>query len=191
MKSRVQERDENRQRLQRELDQLQNDLLGMTNLHKERSHEVERLKIRVNELTNNSHGDAKNMQKEITALREESDRAIRLQREVESQKDLLQQRHNALTTESQQLQTELQKLRKELEGLNETLLEERHAASLNEQALKTQFDLDKERLTENVEELQIYKDELSRLHDRNSENWKSEVIFTIRMMATCVLLTFS
>ena len=148
MKSRVQERDDNRQRLQKELDQLQTDLLGMTTLHRERSQEVESLKIRVNELTNNFNGDAKSMQIEITTLREEKDRARRLQLDIESQRDLLQQRHNSLTSESQQLQTDLQKLRKDFESLNETLLEERRSNNLNDQALRAQFTVEKELLEE-------------------------------------------
>ncbi|KAF3926392.1 hypothetical protein AA313_de0204038 [Arthrobotrys entomopaga] len=174
MKNTAQDRENSRQRLQTDLVKLQEDLASMTSLHREKSSEVESLKGRISQLSNNFGGDVKALQVDITRLQEEKERLKRQLEDTESQKSLLQLRHNTLTTESQQLQNDLTRLTKELNEAKANLIGEKQKLLSTEQSLRSQLASDRIALESEIDKLR------STLETRNndlrskSDDWSAE-----------------
>ncbi|KAK6363005.1 hypothetical protein TWF730_000454 [Orbilia blumenaviensis] len=174
MKNTAQDRENSRQRLHSDLVKLQEDLASMTTLHREKSSEVDVLKRRIAELSNDFGGDVKALQVEITRLQEEKERAKRQHEDTESQKNLLQLRHNALTTESQELQKDLNRLTKELGELKSNLANEKQKSQGIEQSLKAQLSGDRNALESEIDKLRSALETRNKDLRSKSDDWSAE-----------------
>ncbi|KAF3090431.1 hypothetical protein TWF102_007660 [Orbilia oligospora] len=174
MKSAAQDRENSRQGLQSDLVKLQEDLASMTTLHREKSSEVDILKRRIAELSNDFGGDVKALQIEITGLQEDKERTKRHLEDTESQKNLLQLRHNALTTESQELQKDLNRLTKELGDLKSSLANEKQKSQGIEQSLKAQLSGNRNALESEIDKLRSTLETRNKDLRSKSDDWSAE-----------------
>ncbi|EWC44591.1 hypothetical protein DRE_06672 [Drechslerella stenobrocha 248] len=172
MRNTALDRESNRQRLQDDLVKLQEDLASMTTLHREKSAEVDSLKNRIAQLTNNFGGDFKALQIDITKLQEEKDRFKRQLEDTDSQKNLLQLRHNTLTTESQQLQNDIARLTREMNDIKSSFSSEKQKFLNSEQFLKAQLAAEKNGLQAEIDKLRSTLEVRSKDVLRNG-NWNS------------------
>ncbi|KAF3916812.1 hypothetical protein ABW20_dc0108929 [Dactylellina cionopaga] len=174
MKSTAQDRESSRQRLQNDLLKLQEDLASMTTLHREKASEVDNLKTRIAQLSNNFGGDVKALQLEITRLQEEKERTKRQLEDTGSQKNLLQLRHNTLTTESQELQNDLSRLTKELNDAKANLANEKQKLITIEQSLKSQLGSDRIALESEIDQLRSILETRNKDLRAKSDDWSAE-----------------
>ncbi|KAF3922652.1 hypothetical protein ABW21_db0202048 [Orbilia brochopaga] len=174
MRNTAQDRESSRQRLQDDLVKLQEDLASMTTLHREKSSEAESLKHRIDQLTNNFGGDVKALQVDINKLQEEKERFRRILEDTESQKSLLQLRHNTLTTESQELQNDIARLTRELNDVKSTFSSEKQKFSSSEQFLKAQLAVEKNALQAEVDKLRSALEARNKDLQSKSDDWIAE-----------------
>ncbi|KAF3930910.1 hypothetical protein ABW19_dt0206648 [Dactylella cylindrospora] len=174
MRNTAQDREDSRQRLQSDLLKLQEDLASMTTLHREKAAEVESLRNRISQLTNNFGGDVKALQIEITKLQEEKEQVKRQLEDTENQKNLLQLRHNTLTTESQQLQNDVTRLSRELSDLKANFSTEKQKYLNNEQFLKSQLAAEKNALEGEIDKLRAALDARDKDSRSRSDDWNVE-----------------
>lgn len=93
---------------------------------------------------------------------------------VTSEKDLIHLRHDSLTAESRDLQKQVEKLKSNLQEANSVLQRERKLAESNEQALKREWNEDKNGLSEELEAIDRELAEKEKQHERAVVNWASE-----------------
>ncbi|KAK6357349.1 hypothetical protein TWF718_001662 [Orbilia javanica] len=174
MKNTAQDREDSRQRLQSDLVKLQQDLASVTALHREKSSEADVLKRRITELSNDFGGDVRALQVDITRLQGEKERAKRQLEDAESQKNLFQLRHDALTTESQELQKDLNRLTRELGDLKSSLANEKQKSQGIEQSLKAQLSGDRNALESEIDKLRSALEARTKDLRSKSDDWSAE-----------------
>ncbi|KAF4971983.1 hypothetical protein FZEAL_9701 [Fusarium zealandicum] len=89
-------------------------------------------------------------------------------------KNVLQSRHDALTSESKSLQREVEKLEREVQNLEEGLAEEREHALEIEKDIRSQYKVEMDRLNDEISDLQAEVRERDNLYDNDSEKWETE-----------------
>lgn len=141
-KSRVTERDDARKEIQQELTAVKQEYNELQELHKEKVRECRNLEQRLKELNGEFDGEAQALQDRLDILQREKDTTTKAHKELEqelrkvkselhntmTEKDLLQHRHDALTSESLNLQRDISKLETDIMELNAVLQQEREAA---------------------------------------------------------------
>ena len=90
------------------------------------------------------------------------------------EKDLLQTRHDALTTESAQLQKDLISTEKALKEMEQRLNEERQSSAQNESRNRIQHQYELDHLTEQIDSLHRAASDRDEQHAVESESWTTE-----------------
>ena len=108
-----------------------------------------------------------NMAKQVEAVNKEL--AIKT-----DEKDLLQTRHDALTTESSQLQNDLAKARKSISSLESALDQEKQRAAHNDSQLRLQHRNELDHLTDQIDALHREASTIDEQHATEVENWAAE-----------------
>lgn len=91
------------------------------------------------------------------------------------EKDLLQSRHDALTTESQVLQKDLARTQMKVQEVERNLEEERQHSLRNERTLRDQAKEDLDRLSEEVDRLHRKLEDEGNQHLTKEEDWNSQM----------------
>lgn len=187
-KSRVSERDDARKEIQQELATIKQEYDDLHDLHEQKVRECERLEKRLSEANGEFDGEAQALQDRLDILQHENDVAAKAHKELDqelrkvkselhnaaTEKDLLQHRHDALTSESAGLQRDIAKLKANIREANAALQHEREAAAANEQALREEWKMDSERLTEALERAKAAMDDRRQQAERTVNDWSLE-----------------
>ena len=105
------------------------------------------------------------------------DQVQQIKRDLQSkseEKDLLQSRHDALTTESQALQKDLGRSQMKVQELELNLQEERQHFLRNERTLRDQAKEDFDRLSEEIDCLHRKLEDEANRHSAKEEHWTSQ-----------------
>ncbi|GJC77751.1 spindle pole body protein pcp1 [Colletotrichum liriopes] len=100
-----------------------------------------------------------------------------LKQELQSrldEKNLLQSRHEALTSESASLQRDVVRLQKSVDELEESLTQERDHALEIERDIRVQYRDEIDRLNDEISDLQAEIREKDNLYDNDSEKWETD-----------------
>lgn len=157
-------------RLQDELDQSSQEYATLEKELAETNQENETLKSTVKDLRKEKEGFDR--EGRSIASRAEELEADLLARTDE--KNLLQSRHEALTSESTTLQKEVTKLQRDVEDLEQSLAEEREHALEIERDIRGQYRSEIDRLNDEISDLQAEVREKDNLYDNDSEKWETE-----------------
>jgi chromosome segregation ATPase len=95
-------------------------------------------------------------------------------RTLKDEKDLLQSRHNALTTESAQLQKDLAAARQSIQELDMSVEEERRRAAHQDNLLRTEHQHEVDLLNEQVDTLHRQVNSKSNDHAADLEEWEAK-----------------
>lgn len=180
LKSKMREAREDHQNLRKELEltQKQSQELGsktkdLRNLQMELGHsqrKVEDLQSTVKELRQERDSLDLMRQSLATKLHEtEADYGA-----VTDEKNLLQNRHDALTAESASLQREVSRLKNTVQQLEESLEQERQHSLDIERDIRSQYKDQIDRLNDEISDLQAEVRERENLYDNDSEKWETE-----------------
>ncbi|EFQ31793.1 microtubule associated protein [Colletotrichum graminicola] len=90
------------------------------------------------------------------------------------EKNLLQSRHEALTSESASLQRDVARLQKSVDELEESLAQERDHALEIERDIRGQYRDEIDRLNDEISDLQAEIREKDNLYDNDSEKWETD-----------------
>jgi len=187
-KSRVSERDEARKGMQQELATLKQEYDDLHEMHEEKIRDCERLEMRLTEVGGEFDGEAQALQDKLDVLQHERDVAVKAQKELEgevrkvkselhnvtSETELLQHRHDALTSEGSTLQRDIAKLKANIREAQSALQHEREAAAANEQTLREEWKADSDRLTEALERASAAMEERRQQTERLVADWNLE-----------------
>jgi chromosome segregation ATPase len=124
-----------------------------------------------NELLRNDQDIA--VRKEKASMAQVQSLTLELQRRSE-EKDLLQSRHDALTTESQSLRRDLAKSQAQLQELQQALEDEKRHSLDNDRALRTEAKEKIQSLSEEVDELRRQLENEKSVLARNEKQWDRE-----------------
>jgi len=187
-KSRVSERDEARKGMQQELATLKQEYDDLYEMHNEKIKECERLERRLKEVGGEFDGEAQALQDKLSVLQHEKDVAVKTQKQLEgevrrvkselhnvtSEKELLQHRHDALTSESSTLQRDIAKLKANIREAHLALQHERETAATNERALREEWKTDSDGLAEALERARVAMEERRQQTERLVADWNLE-----------------
>ncbi|RPB25465.1 hypothetical protein L211DRAFT_836189 [Terfezia boudieri ATCC MYA-4762] len=187
-KSRVSERDEARKGIQQELATLKQEYDDLHEMYEEKVGECERLERRLTEVGGEFDGEVQTLQDKLDVLQHERDVAVKAQKELEgevrkvknelhnvtSEMELLQHRHDALTSEASTLQRDIAKLKANVREAQSALQHERETAAANEQTLQEEWKADSDRLTEALERARAAMEERRQQTERLVADWNLE-----------------
>ncbi|OAR00636.1 hypothetical protein LLEC1_02008, partial [Akanthomyces lecanii] len=162
--------DERVTRLQDELDKAGEDYATLEKEYTEANGEIDQLK---NEIDRLEHQQATMRQGNPEA----EARIMELETELQAQideKDMVQTRYDALTTESASLQRDVQRLQTEVEELESSVARERDYAVEVEKDLRGQYRDELERLNDEISDMQAEIREKDNIYDNDSEKWETE-----------------
>lgn len=154
----------------------------------ERSNSERRAQERLRDLERDGSSDLRHMQQDLDAVRQQKDslerklenmnnQAEAVDRELQikiDEKNLLQSRHDALTTESAQLQDDMARTQKEKKNLEIMLEQEKSKSGQTDAAVRQQHDSEVEQLTEQIDVLHRELNRTKDSHIREQEQWQSE-----------------
>jgi chromosome segregation ATPase len=173
--------EEKANRLQDELEDLNEHHAYLKEQHGVKIREVEMLSEKLQALEQNSGEAEQKLRDELKAVyNEHSTISAELQSAKEElkrkgdEKELLQVRHDALTSESASLQKDLSKAQAEIEAIEDKLDQEKNAALGNERDVREQYKNELDRLNDEIEDLRADIREKERVFDDDSDKWESE-----------------
>ncbi|KFA60592.1 hypothetical protein S40285_08910 [Stachybotrys chlorohalonatus IBT 40285] len=202
MKGKMEDAVAQRERAEDDLQELQEDLADKSMVTKGLSRQIEEKVARLQEELDQSSQDYATLEKRLAEVNQEnlelkskskdtgkqreefrqqqesmSNRIQQLEAELMAQtdaKNLLQTRHDSLTTESRSLQADVNRLEKEIEELERALEEEREHALGIEKDVRARYTDEIERLNDEISDLQAEVREKDNLYDNDSEKWATE-----------------
>ena len=180
--------EEKANRLQDSLEDLREKHVALEEEHADKMRDMKRLQDKIADLEQDSEVREQKLKDKLEIMQNENEKANRdrrdfsvkldtLQNELQQkgdEKDLLQCRHDALTSESTALQKELSKSRKAIEDLEDKLEHEKTLALNNEREVRDQYKAEIDRLNDEIEDLRAEVREKERLYDDDSDKWDSE-----------------
>jgi chromosome segregation ATPase len=180
--------EEKANRLQDELDDLREAHRSLEEDHDAKAQEAQALKQKVEELEQSSGSREKKLRSDLESAIQERDRAEAQQKSLRGQldsagdelrrksdeKDLLQVRHDALTSESAGLQRDLARSNATIEDLEDKLDHEKTLSLQSERELRDQYKAELDRLNDEIDDLKADIREKERLYDDDSDKWESE-----------------
>jgi chromosome segregation ATPase len=194
--------EEKSNRLQDELEDLRGKHSALAEQHDDKIRDIKRLQDKIQDLKHDNEIREQKLKDKLEIVQNESEGAIRersalntrveaLQAELQQsgdEKDLLQVRHDALTSESSSLQRDLSKSRRTIEDLEDKLKHEQTLALASEREVRDEYkgELDRlhanidrlngtiDHLNEKVEDLESEIRQKERLYDDDSDKWDSE-----------------
>lgn len=154
----------------------------------EKSQNERQLQERLRNTEKEGTSDVRHLQQELEAAEQKTESIERkynnMAKQVEAvhkelsvkadEKDLLQSRHDALTTESAQLQDDLEKARTSVASLESSLEQEKQRAAYNDNQLRSQHRSELDHLTEQVDALHREASMRNEQHATEAENWAAE-----------------
>ena len=154
----------------------------------DKSDSERQLREKVRELEREGASDSRKLQQDLELSHQQRDTLDRklsnmtkqletLERELQikvDEKDLLQTRHDALTTESADLQKDLAKARKAMRDLENALDEERQRAAHNDNALRSQHKQEIDLSNEQIDQLHREVNSKERDHATDLEEWDAQ-----------------
>lgn len=180
--------EEKANRLQDELEDLRQKHTSLEEAHGDKAREVKKLIEKIEDLKQDSDVREQKLKDRLELVRAENEVAIRerghfstkleslqndyLQRTDE--RDLLQSRHDALTSESIGLQRDLAKSEATIEDLEDKLDHEKTLALTNEREVRDEYKAGIDRLNDEIEDLKADIREKERLVDDESDKWSTE-----------------
>ncbi|OBT63344.1 hypothetical protein VE03_07246 [Pseudogymnoascus sp. 23342-1-I1] len=180
--------EEKANRLQDDLEDLREKHELLEQEHQSKIQEVDRLQQRITDLDQSGSAREIKLREELDLAIKDRDHAESQQHALEAQlksvqtelqhttdqKDLLQVRHDALTSESAQLQTELSRAKARIQALEEDLESEKSLSLQNEREIRDQYKTEIDRLHDEIEDLRADVREKERLYDDDNDKWESE-----------------
>ena len=194
--------EEKANRLQDELEALREKHSDLEGHYDDKVREVKKLQDKIEDLKRDNGVQEKNLKDKLEIARSESEGAVRERKELNTkietfqtdlqqktdEKDLLQVRHDALTSESSSLQKDLSKSRRTIEDLEEKLKHEQTLALDSEREVRDQYKGEFDRLhatidslkenidqsNDKIEDLEAELRQKERLYDDDSDKWESE-----------------
>ena len=194
--------EEKANRLQDELEDLREKHSTLAEEYEDKIRDIKKLQDKIEDLKQDGEVREQKLKDNLEVVQNEKEGAIRergalatkfeaLQTDLQQkgdEKDLLQVRHDALTSESASLQKDLSKSRRTIEDLEEKLKHEQTLALASEREVRDEYkdELDRlhatiEGLNENIEQLKDKIEDLEaearqkeRLYDDDSDKWDSE-----------------
>ena len=154
----------------------------------EKSQSERKLQERLRDTEKAGSSDVRHFQHELEATQQKSDTFERKYQNMTQQleatkkelsiktdeKDLLQTRHDALTTESAQLQNDLAKARKSISSLEAAVEQEKQRALQNDNQLRQHNRNELDHLTEQIDSLHREASTRDEQHATEVENWAAE-----------------
>jgi chromosome segregation ATPase len=179
--------EEKANRLQDALEDLQGKHAVLEDDHAGKILDIKRLQDKI-DLKQDSEVREQKLKDKLEILQNENENASRdrgnfstkldtLQKELQQkidEKELLQCRHDALTSESAGLQKELAKSHKVIEDLEDKLDHETTLALNSEREVRDQYKSEIGRLNDEIEDLRAEVREKERLYDDDSDKWDSD-----------------
>lgn len=132
---------------------------------------------RVNQLKNDldeAVRERENLELQVQQLNDQLDATERELRNKNEEKQLLQIRHDALTNESQSLQSELSRTKEEFLDIKHQLDQEKNHALQVEHEIRQEYKSEIDRLVEELEDLRADIREKERIYDDDSSKWEAE-----------------
>lgn len=180
--------EEKANRLQDELEDLREAHKSLEDEHKEKLQEVDRLQQRITDLDQSGGAREQKLRGDLDSAIQDRDHAEGEQRVLEAQlksiqaelqqrtdeKDLLQVRHDALTSESAELQRDLSRSKITADELKDNLDHEKTLSLQNEREVREQYKNEIDRLHDELEDLRADVREKERLYDGDNDKWDSE-----------------
>jgi chromosome segregation ATPase len=180
--------EEKAKKLRDEIETLRSEHTGLEEAHEAKLRENQHLQEKVDELIQEGDLKLQNLNDDLELASHEKDIALREQKSLQSKlrtvedellrkteaKDLLQSRHDTLTTESASLQKDLARCQIRIDDLENDLENEREHAMENDRAIRGEVNDDFERLKDEFEDLRQEFDENERRFDAEEEKWSSE-----------------
>ncbi|KFY53966.1 hypothetical protein V497_08062 [Pseudogymnoascus sp. VKM F-4516 (FW-969)] len=180
--------EEKANRLQDDLEDLREKHESLEQEHQAKIQEADRLQQRITDLDQSGSAREIKLREELDAAVKDRDHAESQQHALEAelksvrteqqdttdQKNLLQIRHDALTSESAQLQTELSRAKARIETLEEDLESEKSLSLQNEREVREQYKAEIDRLHDEIEDLRADVREKERLYDDDNDKWDNE-----------------
>lgn len=142
----------------------------ITDLDQSGGKRVQQLKNELDEAIRNKE----HLELQVQQLNDQLDRTERELRNTSEEKSLLQIRHDALTSESQSLQSELSRTKEELLDVRHALDQEKNHALQLEVEIRQEYKGEVERLIEEQEDLKADIREKQRLYDSDLSKWDGE-----------------
>ncbi|KAK2612112.1 hypothetical protein QQS21_001842 [Conoideocrella luteorostrata] len=202
MKDIANEATSQKDRAERDLEELQEEMANKSVVTKGLSRQIEEKVTRLQEELDRSGKEYANLEKELAKANEENEQ-IRTEldelrneqdemqqehgsnsarvRELETElvavadeKDLLQDRYETLATESVAFQQDVRRLEDEVEELHKSVSDEKEYALEMEKDLRQQYQGEMERLNDEISNLQAEVRERDNLYDNDSEKWENE-----------------
>ncbi|KAM3069969.1 hypothetical protein ACMFMG_003995 [Clarireedia jacksonii] len=180
--------EEKANRLHDDLEDLRERYQKLEQQQSEKTREVKKLQERIEDLNRDSEVNEQRLQNKLDILHNEHEQTVRerdaLAKKLDSfqkddqhkrdEKNLLQNRHDALTAESASLQAELSKAKNLIEDLEDKLEHEKTLALESEREVRDAYKEEIDRLNDEVEDLKAEIREKERLYDDDIEKWESE-----------------
>jgi len=180
--------EEKANRMQDELEDLQQKHATLEVEYADRIREIKKLQDRIDEMEvdgedreqklKNKLGIVQNEQRQASQDREIFSRRLdAVQRELQQkdgEKNLLQNRHDALSLESTGLQKDLANSKRMVEDLEDKLNHEKTLALNNEREVRDEYKGEIDRLNDEIEDLRAEIREKERLYDNDSDKWEAE-----------------
>ncbi|CAL3971840.1 unnamed protein product [Diplocarpon coronariae] len=176
-------------RLQDELEQLRETHLKLEEELADKTRDVKDLQVKLEDLRQDCEIRERKLQNKVDNVQIESQTVARerdshvkrietLQSELHQkadEKNLLQIRHDALTTESAGLQRDLTRSQKTIEELDDKLEHERTLALDSERQLRNSYSGELNRLQDEIENLNAHMKDRELIYLRSDERWSSEI----------------
>jgi len=180
--------EEKANRLQDEAEDLREKHLTLEAEVADKSREVKKLLDKIDDLKQDGEVREQKLQNKLELSESEKQGVVReratltakldtLQndaQQIEDEKNLLQIRHDALTSESTGLQRELSRSRAIIEDLQDKLDHEKTLALSNEREVRDQYKAEIDRLSDRVEDLESEIREKERLYDEDADKWDNQ-----------------
>jgi chromosome segregation ATPase len=194
--------EEKANRLQDELEDLREKHTGLAEQYDDKVRDIKKLQDKIEDLNRDNEVRERKLKDKLEVAQNEGQGAVRernslstkidsLERELQQksdEKDLLQVRHDALTSESSGLQKDISKFRRTVEDLEDKLKHEQTLALASERDVRDEYkgELDRlhatvnslndniEQLNDKIEDLEAELRQKERLYDDDSDKWDSD-----------------
>jgi chromosome segregation ATPase len=173
-----------KKRAEADLEELQEEMANKSITTKGLSRQIEEKANRLLDELENLRETHANLEKqhsskmqEMEILRKKAETFVSIEEELRrktDEKDLLQVRHDALTSESVGLQRDLTKARATIEDLEDKLDHEKTLALKSEREVRDEYKSEIDRLNDEIEDLHADIREKERLYDNDSDKWESD-----------------
>ena len=181
--------------VEEKVDKLEEDLEALQERYEQSQSELEHssrtekeLQERLRHLEKEGTSDARKTQHDLETTRQQRDtferklhhmakQAEDLEKELHvksDEKNLLQTRHDALTTESAQLQKDVHRARKSIQELESALDEERHKSAQQDNLLRSQHQHEVELFNEQIDSLHRDVNQKENDHAADIEEWEAK-----------------